>query len=96
MARTGRTVSVADEPQVVDVPEAGRYELRLEGRMIGDAAYRRRNGRIVFTHTEVDEAPEGHGFGSVLAAEALEDVRAQDPRGRPALPVHVRLHRTAS
>jgi uncharacterized protein len=62
---------------VVDVPEAGRYELRLDGRLVGLAAYRRRNGRIAFTHTEVDEALEGRGFGSRLASSALEDARRQ-------------------
>jgi predicted GNAT family acetyltransferase/glutaredoxin len=62
--------SVADS-EVVDVPEASRYELRLGGRLIGLAAYRRRNGRIAFTHTEVDEACEGRGFGSRLAEVAL-------------------------
>jgi uncharacterized protein len=63
------------ETEVVDVPEASRYELRLAGRLIGLAAYRRRNGRIAFTHTEVDESCEGRGFGSRLAAAALADAR---------------------
>jgi predicted GNAT family acetyltransferase/glutaredoxin len=61
--------------EVVDVPEASRYELRSGGRLIGLAAYRRRDGRIAFTHTEVDESCEGRGFGSRLAAAALEDAR---------------------
>jgi uncharacterized protein len=64
-----------DDAEVVDVPEANRYELRLGGRLIGLAAYRRRNGRIAFTHTEVDESLEGRGFGSRLAAAALDDAR---------------------
>jgi predicted GNAT family acetyltransferase/glutaredoxin len=63
------------ETEVVDAPEASRYELRLGGHLIGLAAYRRRNGRIAFTHTEVDESCEGRGFGSRLAAAALEDAR---------------------
>lgn len=63
------------EAEVVDVPEQSRYELRLQGRLIGLAAYRRRNGRIAFTHTEVDESCAGRGFGSLLAATALEDAR---------------------
>jgi predicted GNAT family acetyltransferase/glutaredoxin len=63
----------AAEAEVVDVPQASRYELRLGGRLIGLAAYLRRNGRIAFTHTEVDESCEGRGLGSRLAAAALED-----------------------
>ncbi len=65
------------EAEVVDVPEEGRYELRLGGHLIGLAAYRRRDGRIAFTHTEVDESCAGRGFGSRLAAAALEDARGQ-------------------
>lgn len=72
---------VAAEPadaQVVDVPEESRYELRLGDRRIGLAAYRRRGERIAFTHTEVDPACEGRGFGSKLVHDALDDARRQD------------------
>ena len=65
------------EAEVVDVPEESRYELRLGGHLIGLAAYRRRDGRIAFTHTEVDESCAGRGFGSRLAAAALKDARRQ-------------------
>ena len=57
------------------MPEASRYELRLDGRLIGIAAYRRQDGRIAFTHTEVDESCSDRGYGSRLAAAALEDAR---------------------
>jgi predicted GNAT family acetyltransferase/glutaredoxin len=63
----------AAEAEVVDVTEASRYELRLDGHLVGLAAYHRRNNRIAFTHTEVDESREGRGLGSRLAAAALED-----------------------
>jgi predicted GNAT family acetyltransferase len=59
------------EAEVVDVPEASRFELRLGGRLIGHADYHRRNNRIAFMHTEVDEAYEGRGFGGLLAEAAL-------------------------
>jgi uncharacterized protein len=61
------------EAEVIDVPQASRYELRLAGRLIGFAAYHRRDGRIAFTHTEVEESCEGRGFGSRLASAALEE-----------------------
>jgi predicted GNAT family acetyltransferase/glutaredoxin len=61
------------EAEVVDVPDANRYELRIGGRLVGLAAYRRRDGRIAFTHTEIDESCEGRGLGSRLAAAALND-----------------------
>jgi uncharacterized protein len=76
----------AEEAEVVDVPEASRYELRLGGRLIGLAAYRRRDDRIAFTHTEVDESCEGRGFGSRLAAAALEEARRQGLEVVPLCP----------
>ena len=74
------------EAEVVDVLKKNRYELRLGDRLIALAAYRRRNGRMVFTHTEVDEACEGRGFGSMLAAAALEDARNQGLEIAPLCP----------
>jgi uncharacterized protein len=77
-----------DELEVVDVPEMSRYELRLGDRMIGEAAYHRRqdSNRIAFLHTEVDESVEGRGFGSLLAAKALADVRRQSLQVVPLCP----------
>ena len=57
--------------------EAGnRYEARVDGELAGSAYYDSADDLIVFTHTEVDEAFEGHGVGSALARAALDDVRA--------------------
>ncbi len=74
------------EPEVVDAPEASRYELRLGGEVIGFAAYRRRDGRIVFTHTEVGQAGEGRGYGSRLAAAALDGAAAEGLEVVPLCP----------
>ena len=97
----GRVLPPSDEPEavvgdpseaeVVDVPEESRYELRLGGRLVGLAAYRRRNGRIAFTHTEVDESWEGRGFGSRLAAAVLDDVRRQGLEVAPLCPFIARF-----
>jgi hypothetical protein len=74
------------EPVVVNVPEASRYELRDGERMIGEAAYRRRNGRIALIHTEVDEALEGRGLGSRLVTAALDDARDEGLEVVPLCP----------
>jgi predicted GNAT family acetyltransferase/glutaredoxin len=74
------------EAQVVDVPEANRYELRLAERLIGLAAYHRRDGRIAFTHTQIDGSWEGRGFGSRLAAAALDDAGRQGLHVVPLCP----------
>jgi predicted GNAT family acetyltransferase len=62
-----------DAAVVVDVPDESRYEIRLGDRRIGYAAYHRSEGTIAFTHTEVDSACEGRGFGTRLVTEALDD-----------------------
>lgn len=74
------------EAIVVDVPERDRYELRLGDRLIGLAAYRRRDGQLAVTHTEVDEACSGQGLGTQLVLAVLEDVRRQRVKVVPLCP----------
>jgi predicted GNAT family acetyltransferase len=75
-----------DEAVVVDVPAQSRYELRLDGRLIGLAAYNRRNGTLVLTHTEVDEDCSGRGFGTRLVLATLDDARRQGAHVVPLCP----------
>jgi predicted GNAT family acetyltransferase len=82
----GPEPAAGEELTVRDVPKRRRYELFLGDRKVGHAAYRRRNGTIVFTHTEVVPACEGRGYGTVLAKAALDDARAQGLRVRPLCP----------
>ena len=79
-------MSAKTETEVVDVPEERRYELRSGDRLIGFSSYRRRDGAIVFMHTTVDESEAGHGFGSRLAAAALDDARRQGLEVVPQCP----------
>jgi hypothetical protein len=84
-----------DDADVVHVPERDRYELRLGDRVIGHAAYRRRGDRIAFTHTEVDSACSGRGFGTKLVAEALDSARGASLEVIPLCPFvadYVRRH----
>lgn len=62
---------------------SSRYELEVEGQL-ALAAYRLRDGRITFTHTEVPDALEGRGIGSKLIKAALDDVREQGLKVVPA------------
>ena len=65
------------DPTVVDVPDQHRFEVHLDGELAGFAQYREDRGRYVFFHTEVDDAFEGKGLGSVLARSALDEMRAR-------------------
>ena len=66
--------------EVTDNEAEKRYEARLDGELAGAAYYDSADDLIVFTHTEVDDAFEGHGVGSALARFALDDVRADGRR----------------
>ena len=65
------------ELEVADNPQEHRYEIRADGEVLGLAAYRLRPGLIAFTHTQIDPRLEGHGAGSTLAREALDDARGK-------------------
>jgi len=72
---------------VRDAPERHRFEAVDEsGVVAGFAAYRRSGDAVVLTHTEVDDAFEGHGVGSRLAKGALDALRADGVKVVPRCP----------
>jgi len=76
-------MAVAERIEVADAPDRDRYELSIDGEVVGYSAYRARPGLIAFVHTEVDERFEGRGLGDRLIRFALEDART---RGLAVLP----------
>jgi predicted GNAT family acetyltransferase len=56
-------------------PEHSRYEITVDGRLVGFAEYQDIAGARVFTHTEVLPEYEGRGHGGTLVRTALDDVR---------------------
>ena len=69
--------------EVADAPDRERYELSVDGEVVGFTAYRARPGLIAFMHTEIDERMQGRGLGDRVIRFALEDARA---RGLAVLP----------
>jgi predicted GNAT family acetyltransferase len=69
---------VAEAPgAVVRNQERSRYELVIDGEVVGFADYRpAADGLVVFPHTVVDAARRGQGLGAVLVRGALDDVQA--------------------
>ncbi|OCP19103.1 MULTISPECIES: GNAT family N-acetyltransferase [unclassified Ensifer] len=58
---------------------ASRFELAIGGEM-AVAYYRKEDGRIVLTHTEVPPALSGQGIGTRLAREVFETLRQRQAR----------------
>lgn len=71
------------ETSVVDVPDRGRFEIRLGDRVIGLASYHVENGTMTLPHTEIDPSVGGRGLGSALVAGVLTAARE---RGLTVLP----------
>lgn len=67
----------ASDAVVVDSFEESRYEVRLGGDVAGVLHYRRHDGRVELTRTEIDQAFEGRGLAGRLASAAFADARAR-------------------
>jgi predicted GNAT family acetyltransferase len=89
-----------DPNQIVvkDNPAEQRYEARVGGDLAVVEYEMEHEGdgdRILFLHTEVPEALEGHGIAGKLAKAALEDARARHLSVVPLCPFvisYIRRH----
>ena len=71
------------DPEVRHDPVHHRYELFLDGALVGLADYREQGNAAVFTHTEVAPDHRGTGLAAVLVRGALDDARAHDRKVVP-------------
>jgi predicted GNAT family acetyltransferase len=71
---------------VHDVPERERFEIEVDGALVGFVQYRRRPGTIAFVHTEIDPGHEGAGLGGILVSAALDEARREGVRVLPFCP----------
>ena len=60
-----------------------RYELVIDGELVGIADYRVVRDVVVFPHTEIERSRRGHGLGAQLVRHALDDVRASHRQVQP-------------
>lgn len=87
----------ADGPEILvrDAPSRSRFEITLDGRVVGFAEYRSRAGRIVFTHTEVEPAHRNQGLAGRLVRAALDRARRMGLEVTPLCPyvtAYIRSH----
>lgn len=66
---------MAGTPRVTDNPAAQRFELLLDGRVVGHADYEVQDETLVITHVVVQQQLEGRGYGSMLTRAVLEAAR---------------------
>ncbi len=76
--------------EIKDIPlkdnkEAQQFELDVNG-AIAFIAYEPHKGALALTHTEVPEALEGKGVGSVLVLKTLEYIESQGQKIIPLCP----------
>ena len=70
--KTGAPVTISRQPH--------EFNIGVEGKTVGLAAFAEHDGQRVFHHTEVDEAYGGRGLATVLIGEALAATRADGLR----------------
>jgi predicted GNAT family acetyltransferase len=63
-----------------------RFEIRVDGTLVGFTQYVHRARRYIFVHTEIDPGHEREGLGSTLIRGALDAVRAEGERIVPLCP----------
>ena len=68
---------------VEDRPERRRYELTVDGALVGLVTYRTVAGGVELLHTEVDPDHQGQGLAAHLVRAVLDDLGA---RGLSVLP----------
>jgi predicted GNAT family acetyltransferase len=70
--KTGAAVTIAKE--------ADKFTVSVEGKAVGLAAFKERDGQRIFFHTEVDDEFGGRGLATVLVSEALSATRTDGLR----------------
>jgi predicted GNAT family acetyltransferase len=80
MADVEATVTVVNNPSDL------RYEVYVGDELAGFTSYTLRGDAVAFRHAEVLPQWEGHGVGSQLAKEALDDVVAAGKTITPLCP----------
>jgi len=76
-------MSSTQQVHVEDAPSRGRFEISVDGQVVGMASYHVDDGVMTLPHTEVSPAVAGRGLGTVLVAAVLGSARE---RGLSVLP----------
>jgi len=72
--------------EVSDCPEKSRYEITINGAVVGFCSYRDTGEVYLLPHAEVDPSVGGRGIGTMLARQTLDDLRRRDITVVPLCP----------
>lgn len=76
-------VNMVDDFQVTDATDAGRFELRRSGELVGFATYHLRGDAVVVPHVETLVQYRGRGYAGRLMEGIVEILRSD---GRTIVP----------
>lgn len=57
-----------------------RYEILVDGAVVGHLATKERPNAVILVHAETDPAMQGRGLAAQLVGAALDDLRARGKR----------------
>lgn len=72
--------------EVVDNHERSQYEVLVDGKVVGFAAYNNTPDGVLLPHVEVRPEFNGQGIGSELVKGVLDDIRRQGLHAVPLCP----------
>jgi uncharacterized protein len=70
-------------PVVIDNPAESRFEVMIDGIVVGFADYTIRSDQVELPHTVIDRSMRGHGLAAVLVERVLDEIRSS---GRTVVP----------
>jgi predicted GNAT family acetyltransferase len=68
-------MSSTQQVHVEDAPMRGRFEVLVDGQVVGMASYHVDGGVMTLPHTEVEPSVAGRGIGTTLVAAVLASAR---------------------
>ena len=72
--------------EVTDNPSASRFEMTVDGELVGHLDYREHEGEYAIPYTRIYPQFEGHGHGSELVVRSLEAIRDRQGTVLPYCP----------
>ncbi len=83
---TASTVGDMSEPKMLKNEDENRYELHVDGSLVGTIDYKREGETVELPHTEVDKEHGGQGYAGKLADFALRDLSEAGLMVKPTCP----------